>query len=73
MHTRRRRIVEARQIAMHLLWTNTKHSLSEIGWMMGRFDHTTVLHASKTVQNLAETNKQYAANLREIKASIGCL
>lgn len=72
MKTRKRPIVEARQIAMHLLYKNTKYTLAQIGWMMGRFDHATVLHSVKTVVNLASTDKHYAARLRTIKNSISC-
>lgn len=70
--TRKRHIVEARQIAMHLLHRNTKYSLSKIGIMMGFFDHSTVIHASKTVLNLKSTSRIYAANLSAIKNSISC-
>lgn len=54
--TRKREIVEARQIAMYLAKRNTKETLSEIGFNIGRKDHTTVIHACKTVENLIETD-----------------
>lgn len=72
LRTRKRAIVEPRQIAMHLLKRNTKHSLSQIGKMLGNYDHATVLHASKTVINLEKTDRLYADNFREIKNSISC-
>ena len=70
-HTRKRAIVEPRQIAMHLLHRHTDYSLADIGWMMGRFDHSTVLHASRTVNNLKESDRHYALRFRNIKNKIG--
>ena len=37
----------------------TKASLASIGSQIGKRDHATVLHACKTVDNLAETDKQF--------------
>lgn len=72
LKTRKRHIVEARQIAMHLLFHNTKLTLAEIGWMLGRFNHSTVSHAIRTVKNLKATNRQYSARFREITNTITC-
>ena len=37
----------------------TKASLASIGSIIGQRDHATVLHACKTVDNLAFTDKQF--------------
>jgi hypothetical protein len=52
MRTRIREIVEERQIAMWYLSNNTTHSLSAIGELFGGYDHATVLHAKKQVNDL---------------------
>lgn len=63
MKTRsRKRIgVEARQMAMWWRERNTSDSLADIGNMYGGRDHTTVLYAKKTVNNLMETDKIFRA------------
>ncbi len=58
-NTRKRHIVQARQLAMYFSKKMTKSSLASIGSQIGRRDHATVLHACKTVDNLADTDKQF--------------
>ena len=58
-HTRKREIVQARQLTMYFAKKMTKSSLAIIGLQCGNKDHATVLHACKTVANLAETDKQF--------------
>lgn len=57
--TRKREIVEARQVAMYLSKRNTNESLSQIGREIGQKDHATVIHACKTVGNLLETDREF--------------
>ena len=57
--TRKRYIVEPRQVAMYLAKRDTMESLSFIGWRLGGKDHATVIHAAKTVKNLLETNASF--------------
>lgn len=57
--TRKRHIVQARQLAMFFAKKFTKASLASIGSQIGRRDHATVLHACKTVDNLTSTDKQF--------------
>jgi len=57
--TRKRHIVQARQLAMFFAKKFTKASLASIGSQIGKRDHATVLHACKTVNNLSSTDKQF--------------
>jgi chromosomal replication initiator protein len=57
--TRKRHIVQARQLAMYFAKKYTKASLASIGSQIGKRDHATVLHACRTVENLADTDKQF--------------
>ncbi|MDG1314121.1 MAG: chromosomal replication initiator protein DnaA, partial [Flavobacteriaceae bacterium] len=57
--TRKRHIVQARQLAMFFAKKFTKASLASIGSQIGKRDHATVLHACKTVDNLSTTDKQF--------------
>lgn len=66
-NTRKREIVQARQIAMYFSKSLTKSSLATIGSMIGDKDHATVLHACKTVTNLQETDKRFRSQLDEIE------
>ena len=57
--TRKRNIVQARQLSMYFAKKLTKHSLAYIGAQSGGKDHATVLHACKTVGNLSDTDKNF--------------
>lgn len=57
--TRKRHIVQARQLAMFFSKKLTKASLASIGSQIGKRDHATVLHACKTVNNLSSTDKRF--------------
>ncbi len=65
--TRKREIVQARQIAMFFSKSLTKSSLATIGSQIGDKDHATVLHACKTVNNLLETDKRFKFQIDEIE------
>lgn len=65
--TRKREIVQARQIAMYFAKNMTKASLASIGATIGGKDHATVLHACKTVNNFLETDKRFKEDLMEIE------
>jgi chromosomal replication initiator protein len=64
--TRKREIVQVRQIAMYFAKQLTKASLSSIGTKIGNKDHATVLHACKTVNNLIDTDKRFKIDIEEI-------
>lgn len=53
---RTRSIARPRQLAMALSKEMTTHSLPEIGDAFGGRDHTTVMHACKTINRLRETD-----------------
>jgi chromosomal replication initiator protein len=64
--TRKRHVVQARQLAMYFAKRMTKASLASIGSQIGKRDHATVLHACKTVDNLTETDKQFKKYVEDI-------
>ena len=68
--TRKRDIVQARQLAMYFSKKHTKSSLAAIGLVCGNKDHATVLHACRTVNNLIETDKQFRLYVEEIEKRI---
>ncbi|MBI5538746.1 MAG: chromosomal replication initiator protein DnaA [Bacteroidia bacterium] len=68
--TRKREIVQARQIAMYFAKNLTKSSLASIGSVIGGKDHATVLHACKTVNNLIDTDKRFRLYIDEIEKKL---
>ena len=68
--TRKREIVQARQVAMFFSKSLTKASLATIGTQIGGKDHATVLHACKTVNNLIETDKRFRIQIDEIEKKL---
>jgi chromosomal replication initiator protein len=68
--SRKREVVQARQIAMYLSKQMTKNSLSSIGDLIGQRDHATVLHACKIVTDLMEIDKGFRSSVKEIEAKL---
>ena len=68
--TRKRDIVQARQMVMYFAKKYTKNSLSTIGEQIGKRDHATVLHACKTIDNLAETDKNFRGYIEDISRQL---
>jgi chromosomal replication initiator protein len=68
MHTRKRRCVEARQIAMFFCvrYLHEFYSYSDIGSVIGKKDHATVIHSMRTVQNHIETERSYRERIEDI-------
>ncbi|MBQ4588754.1 MAG: chromosomal replication initiator protein DnaA [Bacteroidaceae bacterium] len=71
LHTksRKREIVQVRQVAMFLAKKHTDISTSKIGHLIGNRDHATVLHACKIVKDLVEVDKEIKADIEDIEAS----
>ena len=67
---RSRPLARPRQIAMYLAKKLTPRSLPEIGRKFANRDHTTVIHAVKTIDKLAEGNDELRKNVEELKSLI---
>ena len=67
--TRRREVTVARREVYWLAWQLPEYSLARIGREMRR-DHTTVMHGARVVDQLAEGDPDYAAELRGILTPI---
>ncbi len=68
--TRKREVVQARQISMYFSKKMTKSSLANIGAHCGGKDHATVLHACRTVVNLTETDKQFRGYIEDLEKKL---
>ena len=72
IHTksRKRDVVQARQVAMYLAKNYTDLSAARIGSLIGNKDHATVLYACKTIKELREVDKGFQTEMEEIVASL---
>lgn len=67
---RKREIVQARQISMYLAKNHTKSSLKSIGAFFGGRDHSTVIYACQTVEDLIETDKKFKSYVQDIQKKL---
>ncbi len=65
--TRKKEIVTARQVAMYFSKEFTNHSLKSIGYHFGGRDHSTVIHAVQTVNDMIETDTTFRNAVTELK------
>ncbi|MCO5239212.1 MAG: chromosomal replication initiator protein DnaA [Chitinophagaceae bacterium] len=68
--TRKREIVQARQITMYLAKQFTKNSLKTIGEHFGGRDHTTVIHSCQTVKDLMDTDGLFRESVVELQQKV---
>ena len=64
---RSRPLARPRQIAMYLAKKMTTRSLPEIGRRFANRDHTTVIHAVKTITRLIEQDDEMKRNIGQLK------
>tara|TARA_Y100000590_G_scaffold463155_1_gene629173 strand:+ start:54 stop:1442 length:1389 start_codon:yes stop_codon:yes gene_type:complete len=67
---RSRPLARPRQIAMYLAKKLTTRSLPEIGRKFANRDHTTVIHAVKTIDKLCQNTEEIRKNVEDIKSII---
>jgi chromosomal replication initiator protein len=68
--TRKREIVQARQITMFLAKSFTKNSLKTIGEHFGGRDHTTVIHSCQTVKDLMDTDSSFRESVMDLQQKV---
>lgn len=67
---RHRSVAQPRQVCMALIRLLTKHSLEEIGGYFGNRDHTTVLHAIRTVDERRAAEPDFDVVVRTLESKI---
>jgi chromosomal replication initiator protein len=65
---RSRPLARPRQIAMYLAKKMTTRSLPEIGRRFANRDHTTVIHAVKTITRLSEKDDEMKRNIEQLRS-----
>ena len=68
---RSRSLVRPRQIAMYLAKKLTTQSLPDIGRQFNNRDHTTVIHAVKTIENLIINDQSFKKSVEDLKGKFG--
>lgn len=66
IHTKKRTVVEPRQLAMYLMRRDLKMTLKTISGEFGIRQHGTVKNAIKTIENLIETNDLFRNNIKDL-------
>jgi len=67
---RHKSISMPRQICMYLARQRTRHSLEEIGGYFGGRDHTTVMHAVRSISDNRKEDSAFARVLEQIEATL---
>lgn len=68
--SRRHEVCFSRQVCFYFVRTNTSLGLKSIGNLFGRKDHSTVLHAFNTVNNLCDSDKKIKAMIERLTERI---
>lgn len=69
--SRKRELVDMRQLVSFVLKTDFNQTLSSIGKTLGDRDHTTILHSIRKFYDLYETNTNYKNKCDSILKSAG--
>jgi chromosomal replication initiator protein len=64
---RHRAVARPRQVAMYFCYELTPKSFPDIGRRFGNRDHTTVIHAVRTVQSLLLTDLSIEADVKALR------
>jgi chromosomal replication initiator protein len=67
---RQRSIAVPRQVCMYLARRHTRYSLEEIGGYFGGRDHTTVMHAVRTIEDRCEVDQEFGKAVATIDSQV---
>jgi chromosomal replication initiator protein len=67
---RHKSIALPRQVCMYLARQRTRYSLEEIGGYFGGRDHTTVMHAIRTINDYRTTDTGFASQIERIENTL---
>ena len=70
---RHKSITVPRQVGMWLARKNTRFSLEEIGGYFGGRDHTTVMHAIKSIDQKRDSDNQFLRDVEQIEGNLSNL
>ena len=67
--SRKRDYVQVRQVSMYLAQKYTKMPAGRIGQLIGKRDHSTVIHSCNTIEKRLKIDKAFSAELSSIETS----
>lgn len=67
---RHKSVAHPRQIGMYITRQNTKHSLEEIGAHFGGRDHTTVMHAVRSISKKCKDDQELLSQIRTLESRL---
>ena len=68
--TRKKEVVIARQVAMYFSKDYTNHSLKSIGYHFGGRDHSTVIHAVQSINDMIDVNANFKTNIDDLRKKL---
>jgi chromosomal replication initiator protein len=68
--TRKKEVVIARQVAMYFSKDYTNHSLKSIGYHFGGRDHSTVIHAVQSVNDMIDVNANFKTSIDDLRKKL---
>jgi chromosomal replication initiation ATPase DnaA len=68
--SRKRKIVYPRQVAMYLARIMTRKSYPTIGQVFGGYDHSTVIHAVRSIEKRIEADADFAADIEVLREGL---
>jgi chromosomal replication initiator protein len=68
--SRAKQIAEARHVAMYLLREDAELALKQIGLLLGKRDHSTVIHGVQKIARAAISDTRLSAQLSEIRGNV---
>lgn len=68
--SRKKEVVIPRQVAMYFCKLYTNHSYKVIGAQFGGRDHSTVIHALHSVEDMTETSHQFKNQIEELRKKL---
>lgn len=70
--SKKQKVAEARKVAMYLARNHTDSPLASIGSSIGNRDHSTVVHACKTIRDLMDVDAQLNQRIHNIEEMLHC-
>ena len=67
---RHKSVAHPRQVGMYLTRQNTNHSLEEVGAHFGGRDHTTVMHAVRSISKKCKDDQELLGQIRTLEARL---
>ena len=72
-HNRKREIVDARKIALFIIYDKCGYSLNRVGKIFDNMHHASIIYSNRSYFDLFETDKEFRLKVLEIKHLLNIL